>query len=148
MGLKVLERSIGGAGGGGTSKYHDGLCEELVKYMAKGYSFAGFGSSIGVSWRVTMDWVKRHKKFAAAKELGETHALHFWETVGIKGITGHLPGFNGSSYNFKMTSHFKKFGYGLDQRNITDEDSEDREQNDIGATPSERLLAIVKQAKA
>lgn len=147
MAIKALEQSIGGPGGGSSGKYHAGLCDALVAFMSKGYSFASFGKECGVSWRILMAWVQKHPKFREAKELGEVHALHFWETVGIKGITGTLPGtFNGSAYNFKMTSHFRKFGYGLDQKSVVDENGD--EANDIGSTPSERLLAIVKKAKA
>lgn len=147
MPIKALERKVGGSNAGSTKKYHKGLCQALVDYMAKGYSFAGFGSTINVSWVTTTEWLKRYPEFKAAKEMGETHSLRFWETIGIKGITGSLPGtFNGSSYNFKMTSHFRKFGYGLNQKSVVDEEGDDA--NDIGSTPSERLLAIVKQAKA
>lgn len=75
--------------------------------MKKGLSFDSFAGLIGVTRQTLYNWIKKHKDFAKAKDLGEMKSLLAWEIMGIKGTTGKLARFNSKSWSFNMINRFK-----------------------------------------
>lgn len=66
-------------------EFKDEYCEQLIEHMKKGFSFASFAGKVGVCLNTIKNWAKRHENFLAAKEIGWSGNLLFWEELGIDG---------------------------------------------------------------
>lgn len=67
-------------------EFKDEYCEALIEHMKKGFSFASFAGEIGVCLNTIKNWSKRHENFLAAKEIGWSANLNYWEKIGINGL--------------------------------------------------------------
>jgi hypothetical protein len=56
-------------------------CDMLIAHMREGYSHYSFGAIVGVGNSTIEKWVRKHKEFKKAKEIGHTLALKWWETL-------------------------------------------------------------------
>ena len=56
--------------------------------MSQGHSFEAFGGLVKVSRNTLYEWVKKHKDFAEAKEIGFNSWLNFVETILISKTIG------------------------------------------------------------
>lgn len=70
------------------SPYKKEMCDQLIKHMAQGHSFEAFGGIAKVSRETLYNWVKKHKDFAEAKQIGYSAWLNFVETLLISKTTG------------------------------------------------------------
>lgn len=66
---------------GRPSKYTDETPGRLFELMAEGYSFVACCGALGITEVTGHQWVKRHKEFADAKELGQAAGQHYWEKL-------------------------------------------------------------------
>lgn len=83
-------------------KFKEEYCDMLVKHMEQGLSYESFAGLIGVTRDCLYKWEGRHESFLYSKKIGKEKQLLTLERIGLKGITGGLPGFNASSYIFTM----------------------------------------------
>lgn len=94
---------------GRPTKYKPEYCEELIEYMAKGFSFEAFAGKIQTHKDTLYEWCKVHKDFSDAKSLGLSRALVFWEEIGIRGLWNEEggPKLNTANYIFQLKNRFK-----------------------------------------
>jgi hypothetical protein len=92
-------------------KYKPEFCQKLIDHMSNGQSFDSFGAIVGVCHRTLYNWLEANDDFLIAKSEGELKALDAWEKIGIKGMMGHLKGFNPVVWIFLGKCRFRKFGY-------------------------------------
>lgn len=64
---------------GRPSLYKPAYCEELIQFLAEGYSITAFAGEIGVGRRTVFDWLEKHKEFAEAYEIAKPKAVLHWE---------------------------------------------------------------------
>jgi hypothetical protein len=77
---------------GRPTKYDSKYCEMLYKHMKLGFSLKAFAGQIGISVSTLDLWVKTHKDFSEAKELGEAASLLYWESLGMDLVKGSIKG--------------------------------------------------------
>jgi len=99
----------------------------LLDHMSKGLSFEAFGAIARVSYGTLHSWIRAFPEFDEAKQKGELLSLHFWESTGIAGIHGKIPGFSSASWCFSMKARFKKFGW-RDDAYLVKNGQEDEEE--------------------
>jgi len=63
---------------GRPSKYKKQYCDMLISHMKQGYSFESFAGIIGVNRDTVHEWVKRHKDFSDAKNIGRAYEEVYW----------------------------------------------------------------------
>ena len=71
---------------GRPSKYDPIYCEEVVEFMAKGFSFEAFAGHIEVNIDTLNEWASKHEEFSAAKQKAFSKNRIFWEQLGIENI--------------------------------------------------------------
>lgn len=91
---------------GRTTEYKPEFCERLIEHMGKGLSFECFSAVIKVVPQTIYNWLEKYPEFLEAKQIGANECLLFWESLGVSGSTGHLPGFNASAYKFNKQNRF------------------------------------------
>ena len=69
-------------------KYHEGLCEQLVAFMAQGKSFLAFGGKVRVGKTTLYNWAQRYPEFKEAWEIGEAAYREYWENLNAMGGAG------------------------------------------------------------
>lgn len=90
----------------GQTKFKPEYCEMLIEHMKQGYDFRSFGPAIGVSKMTIHTWKNRYPEFKAAYEEGLDHAFHFWERIGMAGMTGKIKNFNATVWIFTLKNRF------------------------------------------
>ena len=103
----IITKSGENSKGGRPSKYRPEYCSQLIIHMAKGLSFESFGAAVGVNQDTLHEWAKVHTPFSEAKKEAWSQNLLFWEEIGIKGMTGKIPGFNATIWIFNLKNRFK-----------------------------------------
>jgi hypothetical protein len=90
------------------TKWHDGIPAIVVEEMKKGYSIEAVCGVLMISKDTLYRWLKDPDKKALsdAKKLGEALSRYQWETWGVEGAKGELPGFNSASWIFNMKNRF------------------------------------------
>lgn len=92
---------------GAPTKYHPKFCQMLIDHMASGLSFESFGAVTNTCEKTLYNWEAAHPDFLQAKGVGLTKCRSFWESLGVAGSSGHLPGFNSSAWKFNLQNRFK-----------------------------------------
>jgi len=87
---------------GRPTKYKASMCQELIDFMAQGYSKEATAAHLGISKDTLYAWDKKHKEFSDAIKEGEQQSRLWWEKIGMGGMVGKVPGFNASTWIFNM----------------------------------------------
>lgn len=74
--------------GGRPTKYKEEYCEEIVQFMAQGFSMTAFAGSIGVGRQTITDWANEHEEFSLSVKRGKAACALWWEMVAQKGALG------------------------------------------------------------
>jgi hypothetical protein len=77
------------------SDYRSEYCDMLIEHRGTGGTLESFAGSIGITRPTLYNWIKKYPEFKEAKEIAHMAAIHFSSEVGIRGITGKIPNFNG-----------------------------------------------------
>jgi transposase len=64
---------------GRPSKYHPNYCDEIINFMATGYSVTAFAGSILVSRSTVYKWADEHPDFSDALNIGQARSSVWWE---------------------------------------------------------------------
>ncbi len=101
---------------GQPTKYRKEYCQEVIDFMAKGYSFEAFAGHITVNVDTLHEWAKVHKEFSDAKRTAYEKSRLFWETMGIEGLhnttwhegkSGGSKSTNSAIWVFNMKNRFR-----------------------------------------
>lgn len=65
--------------GGRPSAYNSKFCDELIAFMAQGFSLTAFAGSIGVSRETIYAWTETHKEFSDALTKARAGRTLYWE---------------------------------------------------------------------
>jgi hypothetical protein len=87
------------------AKYNPTLCENLVRHMEAGLSFASFSGAIGCSPTTLYTWCEKYPEFKAAREQAEAACLLYWEQQLLLGATG-ITKANATLMTFKLKNSF------------------------------------------
>ncbi len=66
---------------GRPTTYKKEYCEQLIQWMAQGYSFESFGGTVGVSRATIHNWALQNADFLEAKRIGDLKARIWWENL-------------------------------------------------------------------
>lgn len=66
---------------GRPSKYDPKYCQQIVEFMAQGYSFESFSGEIGVAKDTLNEWCDQYPDFSAAKKEAVHKSQKMWETL-------------------------------------------------------------------
>ena len=80
----------------------------LVEHLTLGLSFESFAAKADVNRATLYAWADRHPSFMDAKERGIMKSLLHWESMGMEGAVGKIPGFSVPTWIFTMKN---RFGY-------------------------------------
>lgn len=56
---------------GRPSKYDPAFCDQLIEFMAKGYSLTAFAGEISVARSTINEWMGAHEEFSEAVKIGQ-----------------------------------------------------------------------------
>lgn len=88
-------------------KYKQEYCDIIVKAAAEGKHIPGMMMSIGVRSKDTWyRWQREYPEFKEAVEYADIVSQATHEDIGIKGMTGQIPGFNSTTYALVMNNKF------------------------------------------
>ena len=65
--------------GGRPTDYDPAYCDEVVSFLAEGYSLAAFAGKIGVARSTVYKWADEHPEFSDAVKTGQAGAVFWWE---------------------------------------------------------------------
>lgn len=69
--------------GGRPSLYEPRYCEDLVAFMAQGYSLSAYSDYVQVNRSTLWEWAEAHKEFSQAVMRGKAARLRHWEQIGL-----------------------------------------------------------------
>lgn len=94
---------------GRPTKYDPAYCEQLVEFMAQGFSYGAFAGKIHVNIDTLYEWEKVNEDFSEAKKSGNAKNLEFWERAGIHGMWEEKDGLklNSTVWIFNMKNRHK-----------------------------------------
>jgi transcriptional regulator with XRE-family HTH domain len=80
---------------GRPTKYEPRFCDELIKFMGKGYSLTAFAGKIGVARSTINEWMSANPEFSEATRVGQAKRTMALETTLLAGetgpkVTGHM----------------------------------------------------------
>ena len=90
---------------GRPTKYHEGVCEEVVKLGAIGYSLCQMAAHFHVTRKTLQNWSQEHPDFFAALSLAMEYSQAWWEQWGRIGLT--TPGFNAAHWKTNVYNRFR-----------------------------------------
>ena len=91
--------------GGRPTKYKPEYCDQLIEFMAKGFSFEAFAGEIEVALDSLSKWVNEHDAFSASKKIGQAMSRKWWEKAGQDGMYAGKA-FNPTVWIFAMKNRF------------------------------------------
>lgn len=138
-----MAKSKGKGPGGRPSKYKPEYCQLLIDHCAKGYSYDAFAGSVGVDVDTLYEWEKVHAEYSEAKKIAWSKSRHFWENIGLHGMTGKIPGFVSAVWIFNMKNRFK---WHDNVKIETKQDPEDKSKDEQIKKLSEHLAALKELA--
>ena len=93
---------------GAPTLYRPEYCQQLIDFMAQGYSFRSFACDIpGVSSDAMHVWATKHPDFAQAKAKAQDKYFKYWEDLGKRGVNGEVKNFNAVAWIFNMKNRFQ-----------------------------------------
>ena len=103
---------------GRPTKYKKEYCQQVVDFMAQGYSKEATAAHINIAKDTFYAWEKKHAEFSDAIKEGEQKSRLWWEKIGMGGMVGKVPGFNATTWIFNMKN---RHGW-VDKKEITGKD--------------------------
>jgi DNA-binding XRE family transcriptional regulator len=86
------------------TKYNKKYDEQIIEFMAQGYSKEAFAGKIGVAEHTIYNWLKKQKSFLQATKKAEAKCRLFWEEMGIEmALSGSG---NATAWIFQMKNRF------------------------------------------
>ena len=64
---------------GRPSRYKEAYCNEVVSFMAQGYSLTAFAGEIGVARSTINEWMEHHPDFSEAVKVAKAKCARWWE---------------------------------------------------------------------
>jgi len=128
---------------GQPTKYKKKYCDEIVEYMAQGYSATAFAGKIGVCADTIQEWTNSHKEFSLARRKGVAAAEQYYITMGKGLMTGKVKG-NSTPWIFML----KNICGWRDKQELDlkiSENSDDHKM--LRAVPREQLLLLAATKK-
>lgn len=61
------------------NQYRPEYCDEVITFLADGYSLAAFAGHVGVSRQTLYNWMEANPAFAGAAKIAQAKAVLFWE---------------------------------------------------------------------
>ena len=83
------------------TKYKPEYDQMLIDHLSQGLSLGSFNVPGGVSYRTLINWTKKYKSFAEARDIGEKARLELLEVEGIKMVKAG----NVVAWKFLMNQH-------------------------------------------
>jgi len=114
------------------SSYDPKFCETAVDVLSEGKSLAAVCVAIGVARSTLYEWRDKYPDFKKAIEMGLQHAQLRFEELGLKGMSGEIKNFAGSSWIFTMKNRFR------------DDYAEDKKED---KSPAESVLEQILSGK-
>lgn len=103
---------------GRPTKYNESFCHTVIEAMKRGLSKEAAAAKCGISEDTFYRWIHKYPEFSEAVKEGSRLSLLFWESAGIKGMTGQIAGFNATTWIFNMKN---RHGW-KDRQDITTND--------------------------
>lgn len=72
-------------------EYKPEYCEQLVKFMAQGYSLAAFGAEVRQGRSTLYEWVEKYPEFKKAHIEGQAAAQKMFEALLVSSARGVIP---------------------------------------------------------
>lgn len=94
--------------GGRPTDYDEKYCEQVIDFMAGGFSFEAFAGKIGVSKQTLYDWAAKYPQFLDAKKIAFDKSRLWWESQAIEGVfneNGRT--FNSANFIYNMKCRFR-----------------------------------------
>ena len=73
---------------GRPTDYDVKYCDQVIKWMSKGYSIDSFAGKIGVARATIYNWMKEYPEFLDTIKRGHALAILFWEKVANEATLG------------------------------------------------------------
>ena len=86
---------------GRPNKYKPEYCEELIEFMAQGYTFKAYAGHIKCAYSTVKEWVHKYPEFGEAKKIGQMACEKALLTIGRGLATGKVKG-NAQVWMFMM----------------------------------------------
>lgn len=90
---------------GRPSKYHEGICDEIIVLGAAGYTKAEMAAHFHVTRNTLDDWAKAHPNFSEAYQLANNYSQVFWERYAKHNMEN--PNFNHGHWRNCMQARFR-----------------------------------------
>lgn len=98
---------------GRPSKYKKRYCKDIIEWMSKGKSVAGFCAHIGIGRASIHDWRVKHSEFSVAYDAATEACQHWWESLLRAHATGahaeKMPKSSESAIRFQLARRFKDY---------------------------------------
>jgi hypothetical protein len=65
--------------GGRSSAYNSSFCQQIIEFMARGYSLTAFAGHIGVARDTVYGWTEKHPEFSDALTKARAARTLYWE---------------------------------------------------------------------
>ena len=127
---------------GRPTKYKPEFCQQLVIYMAQGYSARSFASQAGVDASQIDKWIAKYPDFHKAKKTGDALLEHFYTRMGLDLAQGVYPKGNVAAWIY-LTKNIIGWTDRTDLK-ITAETDHKEEFDLLRAVPRSKLLALAK----
>lgn len=93
---------------GAPTLYKPEYCQQLIDFMAQGYSFKSFACDIpGVHSGTLHEWATKIPEFGEAKAKAQDKYFKYWEELGKRGVNGEIKNFNAVAWIFNMKNRFQ-----------------------------------------
>lgn len=119
---------------GRPTDYKEAYCEEVVNFMAQGYSLTAFAGEIGVSRQTITNWMDAHPEFLASVKKGKAKCARWWEDFARGAATGELQGKGAATISI----------FGL--KNMAPDDWADKQQVDHRSSDGSMTPQVVQYA--
>jgi len=90
---------------GRPTKYHEGVCAEVLELGAIGYSLCQIAAHFHVTRSTLQNWAQEHPDFMTALSLAMEYSQAWWEQWGRVGLT--TPGFNAAHWKTNVYNRFR-----------------------------------------
>lgn len=83
-----MTKPVEGAEVGRPSKYDSAYCDQVIDFMARGYSLTAFAGEITVARSTINEWMAAHPAFSEAVKIAQAKRTRGLETTLLAGETG------------------------------------------------------------
>lgn len=128
---------------GRPSKYDPKYCDEMIEFMAKGYTYTSFAGHIRVS-RETLDaWAREHDEFSDAKRIAQAAAEKEINTMGLLLARGKIQG-NSAAW-WGLAKNVAKWSDRADLKITGDFQEKQKDHDLLRSVDRSELIKLVKK---